>query len=140
MITCNLMGGLGNQLFEIFTVIAYAIKSKNPFKFHNLKSLAESGCTIRYTYWGTFLKRLKPFLIEKFPKLELVRENGFPFSNISVISLLNKDICLHGYFQSYKYFEEYYSTIYRFIGIDKMKNLLLMLRKLKCQIRMFNLL
>ena len=33
MITCNLMGGLGNQLFQIFTTISYAIKSKNKFYF-----------------------------------------------------------------------------------------------------------
>jgi hypothetical protein len=33
MITCNLMGGLGNQIFQIFTTISYAIKSKNQFKY-----------------------------------------------------------------------------------------------------------
>ena len=31
MITCNLMGGLGNQLFQIFATISYGIKSKNQF-------------------------------------------------------------------------------------------------------------
>ena len=34
-VTCDIMGGIGNQLFQIFTVIAYAIKQiasmeKNP--------------------------------------------------------------------------------------------------------------
>jgi len=28
MITCNLMGGLGNQIFQIFTTISYAIRTK----------------------------------------------------------------------------------------------------------------
>ena len=39
MITCNLMGGLGNQLFQLFTTISYAIKVKDKFVFLNLKSL-----------------------------------------------------------------------------------------------------
>jgi len=39
--------------------------------------------------------------------------------------LLNDDVYLYGYFQSYKYFEENYSLIYRLIGLDKMKETLL---------------
>ena len=59
MITCKLMGGLGNQLFQIFTTIAYAIKTQQTFKFYDIDIL-ESSCTTRYTYWGNFLKSLKP--------------------------------------------------------------------------------
>ena len=33
MITCNLMGGLGNQLFQIFTTIAYSIDNNTGFSF-----------------------------------------------------------------------------------------------------------
>lgn len=39
MITCNLMGGLGNQIFQIFATISYAIKSRNEFKFMNVNTL-----------------------------------------------------------------------------------------------------
>ena len=35
--------------------------------------------------------------------------------------MMNRDVLLHGYFQSYKYFEENYSSICKIIGIDKMK-------------------
>jgi len=38
MITCNLMGGLGNQIFQIFATISYAIKTQQQFKFVNLKT------------------------------------------------------------------------------------------------------
>ena len=31
MITCNLQGGLGNQLFQIFTTISYALKHQQSF-------------------------------------------------------------------------------------------------------------
>ena len=33
MITINLCGGIGNQLFQIFTVIAYSLEHKVPFTF-----------------------------------------------------------------------------------------------------------
>jgi hypothetical protein len=58
------MGGLGNQLFQIFVVISNAIKYKIKFKFRNLKELGGGSTTIRPTYWNNFLSNLKPFLIE----------------------------------------------------------------------------
>ena len=54
MITCNLMGGLGNQIFQIFATIAYAIKSRNKFYFLAQETLGGGGCTLRYTFWNTF--------------------------------------------------------------------------------------
>ena len=55
MITCNLMGGFGNQLFQIFATISYAIKSRNQFKFLSLETLGGGGSTtLRYTFWKTF--------------------------------------------------------------------------------------
>ena len=117
MLTCHLMGGLGNQLFQIFTTISYAIKSNNKFHFLNVDTL--EGCTLRYTYWNSFLVRLKPFLKEQFPKLTRVRERGFNFNEIEIEP--GKDICLFGYFQSYKYFEDNFKTISKMIGIDAFK-------------------
>jgi hypothetical protein len=56
MITCNLCGGLGNQLFQIFATISYAIKYNIPFVF--LYSEISPSITHRITYWNTFLKSL----------------------------------------------------------------------------------
>jgi hypothetical protein len=39
MITCNLMGGLGNQLFQIFTTISYGLQAQNQFIFSDVKTL-----------------------------------------------------------------------------------------------------
>ena len=47
MITCSLMGGLGNQLFQIFATISYAMKANNEIKFLNVKTLGGNGCTLR---------------------------------------------------------------------------------------------
>ena len=54
MLTCNLMGGLGNQLFQIFATISYSIESKNFFKFLNIEQLGTGSTTVRHTYWNTF--------------------------------------------------------------------------------------
>jgi len=115
------MGGLGNQLFQIFTIIAYAIKSQNIFKFCNTKKLGGGKTIIRTTYWNTFLYTLQPFLIEnsKLPVLDIIHEQQFHYKEISTSSLINKNTCLHGYFQSYKYFHPYFATICKIIQLEK---------------------
>jgi len=126
MITCNLMGGLGNQIFQIFATISYGIKSGNQFKFLALQKLGGGSTTIRYTFWESFFSNLKPFLINELPlNIEVVRENGFPYNIIPISKLIKKDVMLYGYFQSYKYFHDNYNVICRIIGIEKMKEQLL---------------
>lgn len=126
VITCNLMGGLGNQLFQIFATISYAIKSRNAFKFYDCDSTGGVGQTLkRDTYWKTFLFKLNPFLTKEFPPFTIIQEKGFSFEGIPVSTIVAKDICLHGYFQSYKYFQSTYETICRLIELDKQKEKLL---------------
>ena len=126
MITCYLKGGLGNQLFEIFTTISYAIKGSIPFKFLNIKSMGEGSSTVRYTFWETFLSNLKPFLIENLQHpINIIKENGFPYNELPVHEMINKNTVIYGYFQSYKYFQQYFTSICKLIGLDKMKNKLL---------------
>ncbi len=122
MITCNLMGGLGNQIFQIFTVISYAIKSKKIFKFTNAKTLGDGNTTIRHTYWDSFLYKLKPFITDTFPQLHLIREKGYAFNELPIY---DKNIILYGYFQSYKYFQQNYETICKIICLKQMKEDLL---------------
>jgi hypothetical protein len=120
------MGGLGNQIFQIFATISYAIKSKNQFKFLNLTSLGGGSTTVRYTFWEKFFANLKPFLISELPQpIHVIREKGFPYNELPINEMVNKNVMIYGYFQSYKYFEENYSIIYRLLNIDKMKSDLL---------------
>jgi hypothetical protein len=126
MITCDLRGGLGNQLFEIFTTISYAIRSKNPFHFLNIKSMGGGTSTVRYTFWETFLFNLKPFLIESLQHpIHIMKENGFSYNDLPVDQMMNRNTVIYGYFQSYKYFQQNFTGICRLIGLDKMKNNLL---------------
>ena len=128
MITCNIMGGLGNQLFQIFATISYAMKCRQQFKFLNLTQLGGGATTVRYTFWNTFFANLKPFLISKLPdNIEIIRENGFTFNELPLSEMMNKnkDFMIHGYFQSQQYFADNYGTICRLIGLGKMKDELL---------------
>ena len=126
MITCNLMGGLGNQMFQIFATISYAIKNKQKFQFLNVDTLGGNGCTQRNTYWKTFFHRLQLFLMNEYPKdVEILREKGFRFHILTNKELLpnknNKNYLLYGYFQSYKYFQDNYASICKMIGLEEMK-------------------
>jgi hypothetical protein len=121
MITCYLMGGLGNQIFQIFATLSYAFKYKYQFRFLN-QSLA--SCNKRFTYWDTFFHKLKPFLTESFIEpIYVLRENSFEYNSLkSPIHFYDyKTIQLYGYFQSEKYFEEYYDVIYRLLQLDNQK-------------------
>ena len=83
MNSCRLQGGLGNQLFQIFTTISYAIENSKPFFFLNNFQLGNgsNGSTIRYTYWNTFLSALYPFLrnINEIPQFTYITENDFKY-------------------------------------------------------------
>jgi hypothetical protein len=125
MITCNLMGGLGNQIFQIFTTISYAIKIRQQFKFNNAKILGGGSTTVRNTYWDSFFSRLKLFTTNDFPNLHVIRERGFTFNELPIYEMINNDILIFGYFQSYKYFESNYNIICRMIGLEIMKENLL---------------
>ena len=78
------MGGLGNQLFQIFTTISYALKYKKEFAFLYTEYLGTGNTIQRKTYWNTFFKSLK-----KGCWLSLVLNK---FSNILLILLLT--ICI----------------------------------------------
>jgi hypothetical protein len=126
MITCNLQGGLGNQLFQIYTTIAYAYDTNSRFFFSNIKEL-KSPVTDRYTYWDTFLSNLKPFLLDQElinkDNIVIVKEKGFTYNVLPLpLPISEKKIMtLQGYFQSSKYFDMFFQTINRLLKIDDHK-------------------
>jgi hypothetical protein len=122
MMTCKLAGGLGNQLFQIYTTIASAMESQNRFFFINIYEL-KSSVTYRHTYWDTFLVSLKPFLMEidKLQDVVFIKEKNFTYEPIKIKYDPTTTKMLLGYFQSYKYFDFYSSVIYRLLKIDNYK-------------------
>ena len=123
MITCNLMGGLGNQLFQIFTTISYAINLKTRFAFIDVDKLGGGQTIVRPTYWDNFLLRLKPFTLKVFPQMILIKETGFKYNDLDLYKYKSQKhkMCLYGYFQSHKYFFENFYTICRMIGLEEIK-------------------
>ena len=123
----RLMGGLGNQLFQIFTTIAYGIKNNRQIVFPYSESL-KIGIE-RPTYWDNFLSSMKnmttfnsEFGITNallFVRFSFFNENGFTYTKIP--SFNDKEVLLNGYFQSYKYFEEYNKIIFSLIQIETQK-------------------
>jgi len=122
MLTCNLMGGLGNQLFQIFTVISYALEQKKKFGFLNVKELGGGDTTKRYTYWDSFFSKLDNFLMEESPIIHnIYREKSFEYLDIPSNEFNYPNVMLFGYFQSYLYFKDKYSEICDFLSINSKK-------------------
>ena len=126
MISCFLMGGLGNQLFQIFTTISLAMKHGNAFTFLNLDVLTDgsTATTVRYTYWKNILANLVPFLTNSYGYNILQKEKSFEHNELDITISPNDKILIQGYFQSYKYFQTNYNTIYKLLNFDNQKEVL----------------
>jgi len=123
-VTVQLMGGLGNQLFQIFTTLTYASKNGHKVVFLASDKLGDGiHTTQRTTYWNTLFKSLTPFLTSDYSKIAgiagqiTVRETGFTYDHsININYNPNYLITLIGYFQSYKYFQSHIDTIIRMLN------------------------
>jgi len=128
MITCKLSGGLGNQLFQIFTVLDLSFRTHIPFIFLSVKQLGngENGSTIRYTYWDTFFQVLKPFLrteTQIHGRTNLIYEKDFNYDDNIIHYLKSNEInILIGYFQSPLYFNNLKSQILKLLKIQEKKD------------------
>jgi len=127
MITCTLMGGLGNQLFQLFATIAYAIRHGHDFVFPYTDVLVAGKS--RNTYWETFLNSLKQYTTYnsdyRLTNTELANfpEIRCPFHNYQNIPVVGNDntVCarLFGYFQSHKYFLAEQEQLFAMIQLDR---------------------
>jgi len=115
MITAHLMGGLGNQLFQIFATIAYSLDNRKRFIFEYNKRSGEPKYR-QTTYWENFLKNLKPFTTQENIDCPVYKEKKFTYD---VIPIIIQNFKLFGYFQSEKYFKSQYENIIKFIGLRK---------------------
>lgn len=121
------MGGLGNQLFQIFTALSYSIEHAIKIIFpYNTTS---ESCVFRKTYWTSsdFLDRLSIFTNMNYKNIDnntlgrfqKYRECDFTYSPIPVFE---ENTMLVGYFQSYKYFEKNRSYLFSLIKLSEKKS------------------
>ena len=97
VVSVNIMGGLGNQLFQIAAAYSYARKNNAQLQLLHKK---ENGN--RQLYWNTLLKNLKPFLVESLPPLNQWCED-LPTMYKEIPPLTQEGLYLNGYLQSSKY-------------------------------------
>lgn len=109
MITTEVMGGLGNQLFQIFNLISYCLDHSNIFVLEKHESLR--GPIRKYNvYWDSIFRNIDKHCKKSKLNFPVIRENGFTFTKIPEIPL-NKHVKFFGYFQSYKYFQHNFEKI-----------------------------
>ncbi len=112
------MGGLGNQLFMIFAGISYALDHNIEYTILSQDDKTQNGTR---TYWNTLLSGLSNKYSQLDRQLQWYNEPCFHHTNIPD-SMQNSDFILHGYFQSYKYFEHNFA---------KLNNILHLTQKIK---------
>jgi len=132
MITITIMGGLGNQLFQIFITIAAALRNKDTFFFMNYEVLPGNPGHPRHTHWSTLLRGLRKYLTpsnavtdKMFQSLPRWEEIGFQYTPVPTDTVkYTKPLRLHGYFQSEKYFKDKYTEICNMIQLSQQQTLI----------------
>jgi hypothetical protein len=115
IVTCIMTGGLGNQLFQIFATIAYAIKYNRILVLPNYQGMMGIDKTSeRPSYWNTLFSKLISYIIPIGSTVTLNEYGSHTYSNFPAY---NSNICLNGYFQHLKYFNKYSDRIVNLIGI-----------------------
>lgn len=110
MIVVDLVGGLGNQLFQIAATLAYAWK-------HDV-DYAINSHTKRSEYWSSFFKMFQSKLTTSIPSVHVYE----PFHHYKELDVVEPDFYLSGYFQSPKYFEQYKSRLFDLLEISRHQN------------------
>lgn len=124
MISVHLMGGLGNQLFQIATLLAHAIRYQMTPVFPYSETLTTG--IHRSTYWDTLLKKLKkfttyesheftPLSLDRLPKYQ---EPQFRYHALPEGKVLENHQ-LVGYFQSHLYFDSVKTKVFHIMGISQ---------------------
>jgi len=116
MITSQIMGGLGNQLFQIFNLISYSLTNNVAFHFEPQHQVKKE----RPFYWDNFLKSLKTF-IKPMKTDNIYKEPHFHYTKVPLYSEIQKPFKFVGYFQSYKYFHENEEYIFKMIQLESQK-------------------
>ena len=138
VVSCHLMGGLGNQLFQLFTTIAYSIQTKRNVVFP-YSDVLTTGRT-RNTYWESFLKGLISCTTinvnightnESIYHFKRYNEIGFKYNKIPGFE--DKELLLNGYFQSSVYFDNERHRIFDMIQLSQQKQMAIRQYPIVCE-------
>jgi len=113
MISCNLKGGLGNQMFQIAATVSLSIENNDNFGFQFDKCSTSYQGFAAPKYQKNFFRNIPSIGDYNFKKFYV--EQKFSYVEIPY----EKDLLLDGYFQSEKYFEKNKLFIKNLFYIDE---------------------
>jgi hypothetical protein len=135
MITCQLSGGLGNQLFQVFATLAYSIRYNISVMFEYKNETTEyrtpEGIQMRDTYWNTFFVHiigLTTYSLERNSGIDVssffpYKEPRFEYNKLPP-EISTRNMKLVGYFQSPLYFQDKEEYIFKLLKIQKLKEMI----------------
>ena len=115
-VTINIQGGLGNQLYQLATALAYSIEHGHQLSLIFIEQ-SPSVFDDRNTHWKTILSKFKEIKENTPENFEKVYET----KQYEKISYYENNVCLDGYFQSYRYFHSHLPRIYPYFTKDLYK-------------------
>lgn len=120
-VTCKILGpseenhGLGNQLFCIASAIAYGLDNDKLFSFPDIDIDEQIK-----RYKGNLYSNLAT---TKFKSNKNYQEKKYEYTTIPSFG---ENVTLHGYYQSYKYFDKYKGNINIILNIEELKKLVVL--------------
>jgi len=136
-VTIQMMGGLGNQLFQVFALLGYALRQEFPYFleteirgprktaywnniFRALKPALEQPTMIGAAHWG-FHKLLARLVSIPPARQKVFYEPHYHYAPIPRFARRG-DVKMVGYFQSWMYFDKHKSGIFRLLELESLKN------------------
>lgn len=119
MLSCKLQGGLGNQLFQIFHLMALAMQYKSKWFIVPTKTIGK-----RPSYWTTMFSKLRPwFRTAYIYPANSCSENQFysMTETIRNLTIISTYVVLFGYFQDYRLFNNYFKEICHVLDIEALQ-------------------
>lgn len=112
MISCYLQGGLGNQLFQVAAAKSLALDVSDELAVNHDFCYTPNQGQKSGKYKNTFFKNIT--VTQAIPNL-VYREPRYTYNEIPKL----KNITIHGYFQSEKYFKKYKQEIIKDFTLDQ---------------------
>lgn len=110
-ISMIIMGGLGNQLFQVFAAISYFLDKKGFFK------LLPVRVGKREFYFDSILSGVKKYVDNNRAGLRVYKEPNFTYNSIPELN----NVACNGYWQSHRYFMNNMEAILRITKMDVFK-------------------
>jgi len=107
MISCDLQGGLSNQLFQIAATYALSLRNEDDYGLDFDKCYTPNQGYSSNKYKNNILSKVNKINHEEVNFKHFYNEQNFSYEELPPL----KDILLNGYFQSEKYFLEYKKEI-----------------------------